>query len=76
MFPIASALVAMALLFGFVRIIYELTTGKFFGRGWKVYATRGQNPRLYWTSMSLEILGALLVTYVFVMNWFRVFGKR
>lgn len=71
MFTIVYGLVGLALLLGFVRIVYELTTGKFFGRGWKVYATREQNPRLYWTSMSLEILGALLVTSIVVMNWLK-----
>jgi hypothetical protein len=76
MVMIVHGLVVVALLFGLARIVYELGTGKFFGRGWKVYATRDQNPRLYWTSMILEILGALLVTSVFVMNWFRVFSKR
>ncbi len=75
MLTIVYGLVVVALLFGLARIVYELTTGKFFGRGWKVYATRDQNPRLYWTSMILEILGALLVTYVFAMNWFRVFKR-
>ncbi len=64
-------LVVAALLIGFGRIVYELTTGKFFGRGWKVYATREHNPRLYWISMSLEILGALLVTSVVVMSRFK-----
>jgi hypothetical protein len=62
-------LIVVALLVGFGRIVYELITGKFFGRGWKVYASRNQNPRLYWISMSLEILGALLVTSIIVMNW-------
>jgi hypothetical protein len=78
MFAIVYGLVAVALLLGFVRIVCELRTGKFFARGWKgrAYATREQNPVLYWSSMILEILVALLVTYVFVMNWFRVLSKR
>lgn len=71
MFAIVNGLVALALLLGFARIGYELTTGKFLGRGWKVYATRKQNPRLYWISISLEILGALLVSSVVVTNWFK-----
>lgn len=76
MFTIVYGLVAVALLLGFVRIAYELRTGKFFVRGWKVYATRDQNPRLYWTSMILEIAGALLVTSIFVRNWFTYLSKR
>jgi len=73
---IVFGLVAVALLVGFTRIVYELKTGKFFGRSWKVYATREHNPRLYWSSMILEILVAMLVTSIVVMNWFRVFSKR
>ena len=78
MFAIVYGLVAVALLLGFVRIVCELRTGKFFARGWKgrAYSTREHNPVLYWSSMILEILVALLVTYVFLMNWFRVFSKR
>ena len=75
---IVFGLVAVSLVFGFARIFYELRTGKFFVSGWKgkVYATRENNPKLYWSSMILEILVALLVTSIFVMNWFRIFGKR
>ena len=62
-------LIVTSLLVGFVRIVYELLTGKCFGRGWKVYASRDQNPRLYWITMSVEILGALLVASITVMNW-------
>ena len=70
-------LIAVSLLFGFARIVYELRGGKFFARGWKgkVYAARDQNPKLYWMYMVLEIFVALFVTYVFVTNLFRVFGK-
>ena len=68
--------VVVALLAGFARIIYELKTGKFFTRGRKVYTTRGQNPRLYWTSMILEIFGALLVTSVIAMTWIKEFRKH
>jgi len=78
MAAILSALVAVSLLIGFARIVYELRAGKFLARGWKgkVYAARDQNSKLYWIYMVLEILVALLVTYVFVTNSFRVFGKR
>ncbi|HET7107130.1 MAG TPA: hypothetical protein VFI38_09990 [Candidatus Acidoferrum sp.] len=62
-------LIVASLLVGFGRIVYEFLTGKFFVRGSKVYASRHQNPRLYWISVSLEILVALLVTSVLVMNW-------
>lgn len=68
MTTVILGLIVMSLLVGFGRI-YELLTGKCFGRGWKVYASRDQNPRLYWITMSLEILGALLVTSIVVMNW-------
>lgn len=78
MFAIVYGLVTVALLVGFFRIVCELRTGKFFARGWKgrAYATREHNPVLYWSSMILEILVALLVTYVFVMNLFRALSKR
>ena len=78
MSAIVYGLVAVALLVGFVRIFSELRTGKFLARGWKgrAYLTREQNPRSYWISMTLEILVALLVTYVFLMNLFRVLSKR
>ena len=72
---IVFGLVAVAVLVGFARMVYELKTGKFFARGWKVHKTREQNSRLYWTSMILEIFVALFVTTIFLMNWFRVLGK-
>jgi hypothetical protein len=78
MFTIVYGLVAVALSFGFVRIVCELRTGKFFARGWKgrAYSTREHDPVLYWSNMILEILVGFLVTYVFVMNLFRVLSKR
>jgi hypothetical protein len=78
MFAIVYGLVAVALLLGFVRIVCELRTGKFFAGGWKgrAHSTPEDNPVLYWSSMILEILVALLVAYVFVMNLFRVLSKR
>jgi hypothetical protein len=78
MFAIVYGLVAVALLLGFVRIVCELRTGKFFARGWKgrAYATREYNPVSYWSSMILEILVALLVTYVFIVNLLRMLSKH
>ena len=76
MFATVYGLVAVALLLGFARIFYELITGKFFGRRWKVYATRDHNPKLYWSSMILEILAAVLVTSVFVTNCLKELAKR
>jgi len=73
---IVYGVIAVALLLGIARIAYELRTGKFFARGWKVYATREHNPRLYWSSMIIKILVALLVTSVFVRNCFREFSNR
>ena len=78
MFAIVYALVAVALLVGFVRIVRELRTGQFFVSGWKgrAIATRENNPILYWLYMTLEILVAALITSVFVTNCLKELDKR
>ncbi len=75
---IVYGLIAVALTLGFVRIGCELRFGKFFARGWSGRAvwTREVNPVNYWFLVALEILVALSITYVFVVNCLKEFSQR
>ena len=54
-------------------LIYELKTGTLVGRGWKVYAHRQDNPMLYWSSITIEVIFAL----IFVGIWlFAALGSK
>jgi hypothetical protein len=65
MVPIAFMGFSVALFVG--EIVYELSSGKLLARGWKVYASRQDNPMLYWSSIVLQTFVALFLICMFVL---------
>ena len=61
----------MGLLLG--TIAYELKTGKLLNRGWKVYARRDDNPMLYWASVMLQVIVALIFAGIWLLA---IFGSE
>ena len=59
-------LVVSALLIG--RLAYQLRTGKLYDRRWKAYTNRHDNPQLYWSSIILESLIALMILSIWILG--------
>ena len=58
---ILVALLSPTFLFGV--IIYQPFCGKSLLRGWSVLNTRKDNPMLFWSSIGVQIMAALVAFY-------------
>jgi|GEM_PF-5621798 len=70
----------LAIVFGVLlggQLIWELcrqfSTGKLMARGFRLFSGRQENPMLYWSSMILQILVAVMVIGTIILG---ILGAR
>jgi len=50
------------------RLAYQLRTSKLCDRRWRAYTNRQDNPMLYWSSIILESLIALMLLSIWMLG--------
>jgi hypothetical protein len=61
---IIAVLAFFPIAFVMAHLAYQLKTGKLYDRRWRAFTNRHENSMLYWSSITLEMLVALMLVSI------------